>query len=137
MGGKVAVRVSAVWKYSARPSIHRWDLNRSTSSNDSLRSVVCSPTAGAILHYFNCGGMEWFAAKYCCRVDEAQNRLWFHRLAQAQARQGRRTLQELHDAFAVQRLALEPQLREGLVEYFGPSRVDQGSFWGWSSMPLG
>eukprot|EP00931_Biecheleriopsis_adriatica_P030751 TRINITY_DN18090_c0_g1_i2.p1 TRINITY_DN18090_c0_g1~~TRINITY_DN18090_c0_g1_i2.p1 ORF type:complete len:570 (+),score=101.38 TRINITY_DN18090_c0_g1_i2:132-1841(+) len=69
--GKVAVRVSTVWCNAAMPREHRWVLGPGFSD-----PLVCAPSCCAILHYFNCGGADWFEAKYSIRKDEALNR-WF------------------------------------------------------------
>ena len=68
MRGKAAVRVKALG--CAVPRVHRW--------HGDLPSVVCHPGVVSLLHYINCGGLDWFEAKYQIRGSEEANRLWFH-----------------------------------------------------------
>eukprot|EP00933_Yihiella_yeosuensis_P022554 TRINITY_DN17760_c1_g1_i1.p1 TRINITY_DN17760_c1_g1~~TRINITY_DN17760_c1_g1_i1.p1 ORF type:complete len:766 (-),score=160.44 TRINITY_DN17760_c1_g1_i1:205-2388(-) len=112
--------------------------------------TVCSPACASILHYINCGGAEWFAAKYAMRAAESANRLWFHVLAQERAQAGQEALQELHDdVFSVGEEALKPQIEEGLIAPLGLPCSPVGSsssaacatafhgFWGWAAVALG
>ncbi|CAE8593490.1 unnamed protein product [Polarella glacialis] len=140
--GKVAVRLSVFPE--SRPSIHRW----SCPPLGERGSTVCAPGSGGVLHYLNCGGVDWFAAKYGQRLQESQNRLWFHLLAQEKARAGGDALQELYDEVrSVPREALESQLAAGfLVSLSAAEAANPDSesacrscfsgFWGWALVAL-
>ena len=138
MRGKAAVRVKAL--DSAVPRVHRW--------HGDLQTVVCHPGVVSLLHYINCGGLDWFEAKYQIRGSEEANRLWFHVLAQERARVGREALKELYDdILSIPRPDLDQQISEGFVAPLKLSigetaetqclaSVHQG-FWGWAVVGLG
>ena len=137
MRGKVAVRVQALG--NAIPRVHRWH-------GSDLQTVVCHPGVASLLHYINCGGLDWFSAKYQIRGSEEANRLWFHVLAQERAKIGREALRELYnDVLSIPQQDLDTQISEGFVtplrlNFAGEtpclSSTHQG-FWGWAVVGLG
>ncbi|CAK9011470.1 unnamed protein product [Durusdinium trenchii] len=131
MRGKVAVRVNAL--NDAVPRVHRWH-------GLGLQTVVCHPGAASILHYINCGGLDWFEAKYKVRGSEEANRLWFHVLAQERAKIGKDALKELYDdVLAIPASDLESQMAEGFVVPLNLASELKtfDSFWGWAVVGLG
>merc|ERR1712206_34316 len=100
-----AIRVSVAHERLATPRVHRWMLPQETAE---LSTLICNPASSSILHYQNCGGFEWFDAKYAVREKEDLNRLWFHVLTQERARAGTEELRRLYiDAFTIPRECLE------------------------------
>ena len=51
MRGKVAVRVTEACH--AIPRVHRW-------RGENLKTIICHPGIVSLLHYINCGGLDWF-----------------------------------------------------------------------------
>ena len=130
MRGKVAVRLNALG--DAVPRVHRW--------HGRLHTVVCHPGAASILHYINCGGLDWFEAKYQIRGSEEANRLWFHVLAQERAKMGREALKELYDdVLSIPDADLQTQIAEGFVAplALGSNTAAFEGFWGWAAVGLG
>ncbi|CAJ1331017.1 unnamed protein product [Effrenium voratum] len=131
--GKVAVRINAL--ANAVPRVHRWQPT-------DLNTIVCHPGAASILHYINCGGLDWFEAKYQIRGSEEANRLWFHVLAQERAKVGRSALRELYDdVLSIPQKDLELQVSEGFATTWslaeGPQPGLFQEFWGWACIGLG
>ncbi|CAE7311642.1 ANK1, partial [Symbiodinium necroappetens] len=137
--GKAAVRLEAI-NEASRPGVHRW-----LELSPGFSTVVTHPGSASILHYLNCGGLDWFEAKYQIRGSEEANRLWFHVLAQERAKMGRAALKELYDdVLSIPQAALDEQVDEGFVSSLGlatPSSQALASafrgFWGWAAVGLG
>eukprot|EP00930_Biecheleria_cincta_P046263 TRINITY_DN31901_c0_g2_i1.p1 TRINITY_DN31901_c0_g2~~TRINITY_DN31901_c0_g2_i1.p1 ORF type:complete len:895 (-),score=141.13 TRINITY_DN31901_c0_g2_i1:693-3221(-) len=134
--GKTAIRLAIARERCAVPHVHRWQI-----SDPKLETLVCSPAAAHLLHYINCGGLEWFAAKYAIRTGEEANRLWFHALAQERSKAGGKALQDLYDdVLSMPPDALHAQKLEGFVaELASPGTAAKAfaEFWGWAVVSLG